>query len=245
MPIIRRSLEFEGHFTQVPNAWLRDERLSLRAKGLLAQLMTHTNGWSVSIRALAEKNNCGRDAIRSAVRELEESGYLRRQQERQSGGEFGETVWETTEPRTDSPLPDYPSPVIPATKNTNSKNTNLKKAYALTEEEFDEFWQAYPRKVGKAAAKKALEMVSRETSVALILEAVRAMAADPNLPPKAYIPYPATWLNRQGWEDEPFPVRGEPETKKPEAEIPGRNDWKRFYHDDDDHSFCNPGDFDH
>jgi len=245
LPIIRRSLEFEGHFTQIPNAWLRDQRLSLRSKGLLAQLLSHREGWSVSIKQLAEANDCGRDAIRSSVREMEEAGYLSRCQNRTESGTFSEAVWETTEPMTDSPMTDKPTTVIPATKNTNSKKTNPKNSYAPTENEFEEFWEAYPRKVGKAAAKKALENVSRETSVGLILEAVRKMAADPNLPPKAYIPYPATWLNRQGWEDEPFPVRGEPEAKKPKAEGPERGRWKRVYHDEGDHTFCEPGDFDH
>lgn len=245
MPIIRRSLDFEGHFTQIPNAWLRDERLSLRAKGLLGQLLSHSEGWSVSIRSLAEKNNCGRDAIRSAVRELEEAGYLGREQSRQPGGEFAEAVWFTSEPWTDSPSPDLPSSVIPATKNTNLKKTNPKKSLALSEDQFERFWERYPRKAGKAAARKALENVSHETDVELIIEAAHRMASDPNLPPKAFIPYPATWLNRQGWEDEPYPVREKPEATKPKAEGPERGAWKRVYHDDGDHSFCEPGDFGH
>jgi hypothetical protein len=243
MPIIRRSLNYEGHFTQIPNAWLRDQRLSLRAKGLLGQLLTHSQGWSVSIKSLAQKNGCGRDAIRSAVRELEECGYLTRQQERQAGGEFGETVWFTSEPMTDLPMTEKPTTVNPTPKNNNSKNNNSK--HLPIDDAFEEFWEIYPRKVGKSAAKRALAVVSRETSLDDILAGARRIANDPNLPPKSFIPYPATWLNRSGWEDEPYPVRGESEPKKPNAEVPGKNDWKLFYHRDGDHAFCNPGDFDH
>lgn len=244
MPIIRRRFEFEGHFTQVPNSWLRDQRLSLRTKGLLAQLLSHTDGWSVTIGQLAEANTCGRDAIRTSVRELEEAGYLRRSQARAEGGEFAEAVWETSEPMTVSPMTDKPTTVNPLHKNTNPKKTNLKKVYALSDDDFESFWEAYPRKVGKAAARKALEMAIRATKFDDILDGVKFLARDPNLPPKEYIPYPATWLNREGWNDEAYPVRGQ-EKMKPPAETPGKNDWKRWYHDQGDHTFCQPGDLDH
>jgi hypothetical protein len=47
--IIRRNLNFEDHFTTIPNQWVRDSRISLRARGLLAQLVSHRPGWRVSV----------------------------------------------------------------------------------------------------------------------------------------------------------------------------------------------------
>lgn len=100
--------------------------MSLKARGLLALLMSHTPGWSVSIARLIEENLEGRDSIKAAVTELETLGYLERMQPRE-GGKFAEAIWMTASPATDSPATDYPSPVYPHPKNTTSKNTTKKR----------------------------------------------------------------------------------------------------------------------
>lgn len=243
MPIIRRTFKFEGQFTQIPNTWLRDERLSLRAKGLLAQLLSHSEGWSVTMRSLASFNGCGRDAIRSAVRELEENGYLLRRQDRSEAGEFSEAIWETSEPVTGLPVTDYPATVNPAYKNTKEKKTKEKNSLSdsLLEEAFETFWSYYPRKVGKAAARSKF-FIFAKTNMAGILEGAHKLGQDPNLPPTQFIPYPATWLSREGWLDEPYPKR---EVKPWEriAETPGVREWVRDLHDIGEHYECLPGEF--
>ena len=102
MPLIRGHHSFDDQFAQIPNAWLRDSRLSLKAIGLLAQIMTHVPGWNMSINSLSTRNNVGRDQIRTAIGELEEFGYLTREQSREDG-RFSETIWRTSDP-TDIPL---------------------------------------------------------------------------------------------------------------------------------------------
>jgi len=200
MPIIRGNHAFDSQFTQIPNSWLRDSRLSLKAIGLLAQLLSHSPGWSVSIGQLARANACGTDLIRSAVKELEAGGYLERSQSRISN-RFGEAIWRTTDP-SDLPSSDLPSSENPIHKNNNTKNTERKKVY---DDWFDQFWEAYPRKVGKAAARKAFLKLAEEGCHAVA--GARRFANDPNLPPAQFIPHPTTWLNREGWLDEPLPAR--------------------------------------
>jgi hypothetical protein len=85
MSIHRVRLAFEGQFVQIPNSWMRDTRISRRAKGLLAEIMTHSEGWEITIESLIEKGTEGRDAIRGAIKELEDAGYLRRERRRDSG----------------------------------------------------------------------------------------------------------------------------------------------------------------
>lgn len=246
MPIIRRSFKFEGQFTQIPNTWLRDERLSLRAKGLLAQLLTHSEGWSVTMRSLAGLNGCGRDAVRSAVRELEEAGYLTRRQDRAETGEFAEAIWETTEPSSGLPLPDFPSPVNPAYKNTKDKNIKIKKNHgdAILAEAFETFWDYYPRKVGKAAARSKFFVYGRD-NMSAILQGVHRLSVDPNLPSTQYIPYPATWLGREGWLDEPYPKREAKDapalSKSPY--VGGPRQWVKDLHDMGEHYECREGEF--
>jgi len=73
---------------------------------------------------------------------------------------------------------------------------------------FQAFWDAYPRKVGKDDARKVWARRTRTTAPDVITEGARRLAADPNLPDdKQFIPHPATWLARGGWDDEPLPPR--------------------------------------
>jgi hypothetical protein len=213
MPIIRGAHDFDESFTRVPNRWLRDERLSLKAIGLLAQLHSHTVGWRLSIQSLAQANNCGIDLIRGAISELEKAGYLRREQARGENNTFAESIWTTIDPSLD-----YPSTAEPRTENTLHKKNNLKKTKEKkytpdTFERFDEFWQSYPRKVGKNSALKAYTTArsrfggSLQEFEAVMVQGALRLAQDPNLPPSQYVPYPTTWLNREGWNDDPYPER--------------------------------------
>ena len=125
MPLIRGKHNFDGQFTQIPNNWVRDSRLTLKARGLLTLLMSHSPGWSVSINSLIEENLEGRDALKAAVAELEEFGYLKREQSRE-GGKFSEAVWTTNPPWVGKPLTGKPLTGKPLTDNPHPKNTITK-----------------------------------------------------------------------------------------------------------------------
>lgn len=100
MPLVRGHHAFDDHFTQIPNDWLRDARLSLKSIGLLAQIMSHTPGWRMSIRSLAKVNGTGQDTIKSAILELEKCGYLSRseQQIHNEDGTFADYEFKTQDP---------------------------------------------------------------------------------------------------------------------------------------------------
>lgn len=208
MPIIRGRHDFDDHFTQIKNAWLRDDRLTFKARGLLAYIESHSPEWEISVQWLVQNNPEGKEAIRSAISELELYGYLRREQEN-NHGRFGEVTWTTQEPLADKPLAENPP-----LKNTINKNTIDKN---IEREQFEEFWALYPKKVDKAIAfrqfRRALNRVGFET----ILAGVIRFANDPNLPTeKRYIKNPGTWLNAEAWENGPLPERKQ---QKP------ANDW--------------------
>lgn len=74
---------------------------------------------------------------------------------------------------------------------------------------FDQFWEWYPRKVGKDAARKAWDSARRRTDQQNIIDGIERFRLDPNLPAKEFIPHPSTWLNEGRWDDEPLPVRGQ------------------------------------
>lgn len=73
------------------------------------------------------------------------------------------------------------------------------------ETDFDLFWKAYPRKVGKPKAKAAFlrHVKTRETfNLALtnVAERIRCGEWEPSTAMN-YIPHPTTWINRHGWDD--------------------------------------------
>jgi hypothetical protein len=68
---------------------------------------------------------------------------------------------------------------------------------------FTAFWAAYPRKVGKAAARKSWNKL--HPPIADVLASLKWQAASAQWTKDAgqFIPHPATWLNQGRWQDEP------------------------------------------
>lgn len=67
---------------------VNDDRLSFRARGVLAWLLEKPDSWTVNANAIAARGAEGRDAIRTALAELEHAGYLRRRKWRGDDGKF-------------------------------------------------------------------------------------------------------------------------------------------------------------
>ena len=63
-------------FDQIPRTTLRDKRLSYRARGVLARLLSNVDGYSMTAADLAREGKEGRDAILTALRELRRLGYI-------------------------------------------------------------------------------------------------------------------------------------------------------------------------
>jgi len=68
--------------------------------------------------------------------------------------------------------------------------------------DFLEFWECYPRKVGKRAAFKAWKRLKSELPpLDALIDAINRQRASPQWR-EGYIPHPSTWLNQGRWEDE-------------------------------------------
>jgi len=84
-PLIIHAARPRRDFTVIPNRVLRDDALSYRARGLLVYLLSQPPDWTISSARLALESGEGRDAVRTALRELMCVGYLtlnRQQDER-------------------------------------------------------------------------------------------------------------------------------------------------------------------
>lgn len=90
---IRRGVMAADQFTQIANGLFRDTRLSYKAKGAFGYVSTHRDGWQVTIADLVRLGPDGREAVRAALVELEEHGYLLRERLRRPDGTLGEVVY--------------------------------------------------------------------------------------------------------------------------------------------------------
>ena len=79
-------VEKNKNYTVMSNHHLRDTSLSLKAKGLLSQILSLPEEWDYTLQGLACINREQLDAIRQAVHELERAGYIVRTRERDSRG---------------------------------------------------------------------------------------------------------------------------------------------------------------
>ena len=94
-------------YTTMSNYHFRDKELSLRAKGLLSQMLSLPEDWDYSIEGLASLNKEGVKAIRSTLQELEDRGYLIRTRVNDEKGHFAYVYDIFEKPQTED-LPYYP-----------------------------------------------------------------------------------------------------------------------------------------
>ena len=130
-------VERTGDYTVMSNFHLKDKRLSLKAKGLLSQMLSLPDDWDYTLSGLSYINRESKDAIRSAVNELETAGYIRRRQTTDASGKFAAneyTIFERPiegEPMLDKPLSENPITVNPSAVNPlpeNPTQLNTKKS---------------------------------------------------------------------------------------------------------------------
>lgn len=77
-------------FTVMSNYHLRDRELSCKACGLLSKMLSLPDTWDYTTRGLAAICKDGVDSISSALRELEQRGYLVRTQVRDERGRIAD-----------------------------------------------------------------------------------------------------------------------------------------------------------
>ena len=124
-------------YTVMSNHHLRNHALSLKAKGLLSQMLSLPEDWDYTLQGLAQINKESIDAIREAVRELERAGYIKRSRERDERGCLRGTVYTIYEqphaeprpeeptqekPTLEKPMLDFPTLENPTQLNTKRKN---------------------------------------------------------------------------------------------------------------------------
>ena len=139
-------IEKTGNYTVMSNYHLKDKSISLKAKGLLSQMLSLPDDWDYTLKGLASINKEGKDAIRSAIKELENAGYVYRRQRYDAKGQFSHNEYFVFEypdkiqkhiipplsenPSSKNPTTDIPQTENPTQLNTYKQNTNQQNTYS-------------------------------------------------------------------------------------------------------------------
>lgn len=149
----------DKNFTIMSNYHFRETDMSLKAIGLLSLMLSLPEDWDYSIAGLIAIRKENLTAIRSALKELEEFGYLKITKTRNSSGKF-EYIYDIFEiPRREKPYIENPYMENVMQLSTNNKNTNNKKENTLSNERVKESEREThshtPKKEKKKSEKKA------------------------------------------------------------------------------------------
>ena len=120
-------------YTVMSNHHLRNKELSLKAKGLLSQMLSLPEDWDYTLAGLSHINREKIDAIREAVKELEKAGYIVRSRERDEKGRLrgaDYVIYEQPQPREpEAATSDEQPPIsdLPTLENPTLDNPTLEK----------------------------------------------------------------------------------------------------------------------
>ena len=114
-------------YTVMSNHHLRNKELTLKAKGLLSQMLSLPEDWDYTLKGLSFINREQIDAIREAVRELERAGYIVRSRERDRKGRLRGADYVIYEQPQLPPAPDLPTLENPTLENPTQENPTLEK----------------------------------------------------------------------------------------------------------------------
>lgn len=127
-------VEKNKNYTTVANYVFRDKRLTWKAKGLLANMLSLPDNWDYSLAGLTTLSKDGETTTRGALKELEESGYLIRNPIREKGKfmDWEYIIFEKPQkakpvvekPLVENPQMDKPHVEKPLVENQGQLNTN-------------------------------------------------------------------------------------------------------------------------
>ena len=145
-------VEKNSNYTTMSNYHLKDQRLSLKSKGLLSLMLSLPDTWDYSLNGLCAICKEGIDAIKSTLKELREYGYLVMNKKRDKNGKY---IWEyciyekpnlepssppMENPPMDNPPMDKP-PINKITKELSTKKLNTKDNNIIIDENFENIWK--------------------------------------------------------------------------------------------------------
>ncbi len=144
MAVVR--VEKNRGYTVMSNHHLRNNELTIKAKGLLSQMLSLLENWDYTLAGLSHINKKSIDAIRTVVLELEKAGYIKRAQGRDEKGKMTSityTIYEQPQspvlenPTSDKPIWENPKADNPTSENPTQLNKDIQNTDLSRKEEIN------------------------------------------------------------------------------------------------------------
>ena len=208
---------------QLPNAFVDEamKKLSPTANLLYIVIVRKTRGWqknkdAISLTQFEEITGLSRKTVIKAINELIQFGFVKEYAQKNAkaaksyalnDGVFSTLVESPLVEnlhRTSGEIPPVTSGKIPHTK-TTIKTTNQKQG--VYSEDFEKFWEAYPRckrKSDKSGTFKTFEKYKSVVTTETLIKILNAQKQDQSWIKQdgEFIPAPTVWLNQKNWEND-------------------------------------------
>ncbi|WP_339193053.1 helix-turn-helix domain-containing protein [Paenibacillus sp. FSL W8-1287] len=135
---IKKSGNKAPPFTRILNESLHDERLSFKARGLLAYMLSKPDNYRFYIDELTKHTTEGKDSIRAGLKELEQLGYIKRYSVKDSRGKIMSweiDIYESPSLRPESGFPVVENPTLVTNDYLITNDKRFNKYIALTSDD--------------------------------------------------------------------------------------------------------------
>lgn len=235
-------VEGAEYFAVIPETVLYANigHLAVRIYGVLRRHADQNGTCHPGRTRIAKLAHTNPRSVDRAIRELVEHGYItvhhRRDPENPERYLSNKYVIHSTPRAHDT------TPLAHMTPPPRASDAVTKAKEPEPNNQFDEWWKLYPKKVNKQQALKAWNQHTKKTAAEHIIEATRrqlttpdsALTRDPQ-----YIPYPASWLNAGSYENENIetnePPRAYDQPKRPECPACDSTGWTSYEDDQGRH----------
>jgi len=209
---MEQSIRLERRFAII-DEWLLDLDISDRAVRLYAVLARYADSEThkayPSRGTLAERLHCSKASVDRAAQELVDAGAMTKQQRHNSSVIYTLQVSSPLHRGVVTGDEGGSAPVMTGvlTGDDLTRTTELEpQERKPLNSAIEQFWAIYPRKTAKGRVPDALRKALKKATIEEIVAGAERYRDDPNRE-DAFTQYPATWLNAEGWEDDPLPLR--------------------------------------
>lgn len=201
-----------GNYFIASKYYVEDENISWKAKGIMSYLFSKPDDWQIYQTQLEKVSKDGKASVRSTINELIDNGYMTRQSRRKRNGDFDgynytlheHPVNDGVRKMEDAKMEDAKMEIAKSdTTNNNSTNNDLTNndintsATKVTQEQFDQWWNLYDKKLDKKKAFSLFKSALKKYEFETIMNGTKNYLK--TITDKQYQKYPKTFLSQESF----------------------------------------------
>ncbi len=201
-----------GNYFIASKYYVEDENISWKAKGIMSYLFSKPDDWQIYQTQLEKVSKDGKASVRSTINELINNGYMTRQSRRKTNGDFDGYDYTLHEYPINNGVRKMEGAKMEIAKmeiaksdttNNNSTNNDLTNndintsATKVTQEQFDQWWNLYDKKLDKKKAFSLFKTALKKHDFETIMNGTKDYLK--TITDKQYQKYPKTFLSQESF----------------------------------------------